>query len=54
VVGTGVTVNALAPAVIQTPMVHALPDEQAKYMTDKIPMGRCGRTLGFVGETPSQ
>ena len=40
--GTGVTVNALAPAVIQTPMVHALPEQQVKYMTDKIPMGRCG------------
>ena len=40
--GTGVTVNALAPAVIQTPMVQALPEQQVKYMTDKIPMGRCG------------
>jgi 3-oxoacyl-[acyl-carrier protein] reductase len=39
---TGVTVNALAPAVIQTPMVDAMPPEQVKYMTDKIPMKRCG------------
>lgn len=39
---TGITVNALAPAVIRTPMVDALPDEQVKYMTDKIPMKRCG------------
>jgi 3-oxoacyl-[acyl-carrier protein] reductase len=39
---TGVTVNALAPAVIRTPMVEALPEEQVKYMTDKIPMRRCG------------
>jgi 2-dehydro-3-deoxy-L-rhamnonate dehydrogenase (NAD+) len=39
---TGITINALAPAVIQTPMVDALPEEQVKYMTDKIPMKRCG------------
>ena len=40
--GTGVTVNALAPAVIRTAMVDAMPERQVKYMTDKIPMGRCG------------
>jgi 3-oxoacyl-[acyl-carrier protein] reductase len=39
---TGVTINALAPAVIRTPMVAALPDATVKYMTDKIPMRRCG------------
>jgi NAD(P)-dependent dehydrogenase (short-subunit alcohol dehydrogenase family) len=39
---TGITVNALAPAVIKTPLVAAMPDEQVKYMTDKIPMKRCG------------
>jgi 2-dehydro-3-deoxy-L-rhamnonate dehydrogenase (NAD+) len=39
---SGITVNALAPAVIQTPMVDAMPDAQVKYMTDKIPMKRCG------------
>src|SRR5262245_2698156 len=39
---TGVTVNALAPAVIRTAMVEALPEDQVKYMTDKIPMKRCG------------
>jgi 2-dehydro-3-deoxy-L-rhamnonate dehydrogenase (NAD+) len=42
VAGTGVTVNALSPAVIQTPMVDVMPLEQVKYMTAKIPMGRCG------------
>jgi NAD(P)-dependent dehydrogenase (short-subunit alcohol dehydrogenase family) len=41
VAGTGVTVNALAPAVIQTPMVDAMPEQQVRYMTDKIPMRRC-------------
>ncbi len=39
---TGVTINALAPAVILTPLVEALPEATVKYMTDKIPMGRCG------------
>jgi NAD(P)-dependent dehydrogenase (short-subunit alcohol dehydrogenase family) len=39
---TGVTVNALAPAVIRTAMVEAMPPAQVTYMTDKIPMKRCG------------
>ncbi|HEU5148173.1 MAG TPA: SDR family NAD(P)-dependent oxidoreductase [Chryseosolibacter sp.] len=39
---TGITVNAIAPAVIQTALVDAMPPEQVKYMTDKIPMKRCG------------
>ena len=39
---TGITINALAPAVIRTPMVDALPEATIKYMTDKIPMKRCG------------
>ena len=30
VAGTGVTVNALAPAVLLTPMVQALPEQQVK------------------------
>jgi len=39
---TGITVNALAPAVIRTPMVEAMPAAQVAYMTEKIPMKRCG------------
>lgn len=39
---TGITVNAIAPAVIRTPMVDGIDPEQVKYMTDKIPMKRCG------------
>lgn len=48
----GITINALAPAVIQTAMVDALPAEQVKYMTDKIPMKRCG-TLEEAANTAS-
>lgn len=39
---TGITVNALAPAVIRTAMVDAMPPAQVAYMTEKIPMKRCG------------
>jgi 2-dehydro-3-deoxy-L-rhamnonate dehydrogenase (NAD+) len=46
---TGITVNALAPAVIQTAMVDAMPAEQVKYMTDKIPMKRCGTLDEIAG-----
>lgn len=38
----GITVNALAPAVVQTALVDSMPEAQVKYMTDKIPMKRCG------------
>ncbi len=38
---TGITINALAPAVVRTPMVAAMPPAQVTYMTDKIPMKRC-------------
>ena len=39
---SGITVNAIAPAVILTPMVEGVDPAQVKYMTDKIPMRRCG------------
>jgi 3-oxoacyl-[acyl-carrier protein] reductase len=44
---TGITVNALAPAVVRTQMVEGMPEEQVKYMTDKIPMKRCGTLEEF-------
>jgi len=47
---TGITVNGLCPAVVKTAMVEAMPPTQVKYMTDKIPMKRCG-TIEEVAAT---
>lgn len=44
---TGITINAIAPAVVQTQMVDAMPEAQVQMMTSKIPMGRCGE-LGEI------
>lgn len=38
----GIAINALAPAVIRTAMVAAMPEHQVRYMTDRIPMKRTG------------
>lgn len=40
--GTGITLNAIAPTVIVTELLTAMPEEQIKYMTEKIPMKRWG------------
>lgn len=40
---SGVTINAVAPATIMTSMVEKMEPQQIKYMTDKIPMKRCGQ-----------
>lgn len=45
---TGISINSIAPAVVRTGMVAAMPDEQVKYMTDKIPMKRCGEMEEFA------
>ncbi|GAB5370712.1 hypothetical protein AAMO2058_001516700 [Amorphochlora amoebiformis] len=56
---TGVTCNCIAPAVVRTEMVSALPEKQVKYMTDKIPMKRCGSIeeiaamVGFIASKES-
>jgi 3-oxoacyl-[acyl-carrier protein] reductase len=45
----GITVNALAPAVIKTPINENTSDEMLKYMVAKIPAGRLGEA-GEVAE----
>lgn len=40
--GSGITVNGLAPAVIETPMNLDTDPDMMKYMVAKIPMGRLG------------
>jgi 2-dehydro-3-deoxy-L-rhamnonate dehydrogenase (NAD+) len=44
VVGNGdITVNAISPAVIHTPILDQLSKENVNYMLSKIPMGRPGK-----------
>jgi 2-dehydro-3-deoxy-L-rhamnonate dehydrogenase (NAD+) len=40
--GTGVLVNAIAPAVIETPILAGISEEHIQYMLERIPMGRLG------------
>lgn len=39
----GILVNSVAPAVIHTPLLDQLTEEQVAYMLQRIPMGRAGR-----------
>jgi NAD(P)-dependent dehydrogenase (short-subunit alcohol dehydrogenase family) len=39
---SGITCNAVAPGVVMTPLVEALPQETINYMVEKIPMHRTG------------
>jgi NAD(P)-dependent dehydrogenase (short-subunit alcohol dehydrogenase family) len=43
VAGHGIYVNAISPAVIETPMLETVTPEQVQYMVQRIPMGRTGR-----------
>ncbi len=40
---TGVLVNCIAPAVIETPMLGGMADYHIEYMVERIPLGRMGR-----------
>jgi 2-dehydro-3-deoxy-L-rhamnonate dehydrogenase (NAD+) len=40
--GTGVLVNAVAPAVIETPLLAGVSEDHIRYMVERIPMGRLG------------
>jgi 2-dehydro-3-deoxy-L-rhamnonate dehydrogenase (NAD+) len=39
---TGVVVNCVAPAVIDTPILEGVSQEHVEYMVERIPMGRMG------------
>ncbi len=41
--GTGVLVNCVAPAVIETPILAGLSQEHIDYMVERIPLGRMGK-----------
>jgi 3-oxoacyl-[acyl-carrier protein] reductase len=44
VAGKGdITVNSISPAVIQTPMMDALPEATQEYMVSRVPLGRPGK-----------
>jgi NAD(P)-dependent dehydrogenase (short-subunit alcohol dehydrogenase family) len=43
VAGSGVLVNCIAPAVIETPILDGLSQHHIDYMVDRIPLGRIGR-----------
>jgi NAD(P)-dependent dehydrogenase (short-subunit alcohol dehydrogenase family) len=39
---TGVLVNCIAPAVVETPILEGLTQDHIDYMVERIPMGRMG------------
>jgi len=44
VAGSGILVNSVAPAVIDTPILGQISEEHIAYMTSRIPLGRMGDT----------
>jgi 2-dehydro-3-deoxy-L-rhamnonate dehydrogenase (NAD+) len=54
VISFNIRVNAVSPAVVDTPILRQLTPQQVEYMTSRIPMGRVGRVeevaavIGFL------
>jgi 2-dehydro-3-deoxy-L-rhamnonate dehydrogenase (NAD+) len=46
---SGITINAIAPAVIRTPMNERTSPEQLQYLTERIPMKRLGTVEEAAG-----
>ena len=46
---TGVLVNCIAPAVIETPILEGLSQEHVDYMVERIPLGRMGKAEEVAG-----
>jgi NAD(P)-dependent dehydrogenase (short-subunit alcohol dehydrogenase family) len=44
VAGSGILVNSIAPAVIDTPILDQISEEHIDYMTSRIPLGRVGES----------
>jgi NAD(P)-dependent dehydrogenase (short-subunit alcohol dehydrogenase family) len=42
VAGSGILVNSIAPAVVDTPILDQISEEHIDYMTSRIPLGRVG------------
>jgi len=40
---TGVLVNCIAPAVVETPILEGISQEHVDYMVERVPMGRMGQ-----------
>lgn len=49
VAGTGILVNCVAPAVIETPMLGDMSEEHIGYMVERVPLGRMGRPEEVAG-----
>jgi 3-oxoacyl-[acyl-carrier protein] reductase len=49
VASRGVTVNVVAPGLIETDMTRALPEEARKTWAEKIPLGRVGAPEDVAG-----